>query len=390
MSFKHPIFPSFVSQNYEFFLFALLLIYTFSTADFAACSILAAGAALWLLLSRLLPNVCKEPSEREKKLAAGFSKYKTYSYYAIVVLFALFLALKSSATMSMLLLVLIGLAMFFIVLCESFAGYLEGGLRNEAREVVLAILWALCIWFSIGFLLGTKVPFNGVVSCSMVPSFERGDLLLLQADSGENSIALSQEDFDSLTSVATVSYAGSIYSFNGSIFSYCVAHPAEGICMEFSKNAPAFYEMHGPLKFSYGYCERIAKGSGSLVSREVCVKGISYNSKPLAPTADVAVYEPNKGDLFSYSGDIVHRIVARFSHGNMTKYVTKGDNNPVADMQVYDYAHSLGNSPFPSKSVKGTVALRLPYLGFFKLALSSPLNPALAMAVENCESYYKN
>ena len=390
MGSKESPYISLLRENYEFALFAVLIIYTFATADTFAFGALAGMGLLWLLLSRFLSGIKKSPTESEKKLAATLSKYKRISYYVLAGAFVLFLLLKSSAMLSLLFLVLIGLTMFFIVLAESFAGYLEGGLKSELREIVLAILWALSIWFLIGLLLGTKVPFNGVVSCSMVPTLERGDLLILKADQTDApSIALSKEDFDAITPAATVTHSGNSYSFNGSIFSYCVAHPTERLCVEFSNDASGFAEHHGKLEFAYGYCERIAKGSNSLVSREICVKEIKFGGQALIPTQDIAVYEPHKGDLFSYSGDIVHRIVARFSYANETKYITKGDNNPIADMQVYDYSRSIGNSPFGSERVKGVVALKLPYLGFFKLALSSPLNPSIALAVENCESYYR-
>lgn len=387
MGIKFPTLPAPLSENYEFALFALLFLFTLLSGDAFAAMLLAAGWICWLALSRILKSGKKTPSEREKALAALFTKYKRHAYYLLAASFALFLFLKSSALLSLLFLVLIGITMVFIVAAESFAGYLEGGVRSEMRECVLAILWALSIWFFIGFLLGTKVPFNGVVSCSMVPQLERGDLLLLRADSPASTIVLSKEEFDSLTSLAVVDYKNSSYTFNGSIFSYCVQHPAEEMCIDFAKDAISFEERHGPLTFSYGYCERVAKGSNAVLAREICVRRASYNGKPIAPAPDIAVYEPNKGDLFSYSGDIVHRIIARFSYANSTKYITKGDNNPVADMQVH--ANSLGNSPFPKERVKGIVALQLPYLGFFKLALSSPLNPSLALAVENCESYYK-
>jgi|GEM_PF-538325 len=387
MDFKFPSMPSLLRENYEFLLFALLFLYNFFSGDMFVSLLIGSGGLVWLALSRFLKSEKKNPTEKEQKLAALFTKYKQYAYYLLVISFVLFLFLKSSALLSLLFLVLIGLTMVFIVASESFAGYLEGGLRNEIREAVLAILWALSIWFLIGFLLGTKVPFNGVVSCSMVPELERGDLLLLKADSNDaGTIALPKEEFDALTSSATVNYKGSDYFFNGSIFAYCVQHQTEEMCIDFVKNAPSYVEMHGPVSFTYGYCERIAKGSNALVNREICVKEIGYKGKALS-TADVAVYEPNKGDLFSYSGDIVHRIVARFSYANQTKYVTKGDNNPVADIQVY--AGSLNNSPFQKERIRGIVAFKLPYLGFFKLALSSPLNPSLALAVENCESFYR-
>lgn len=376
--------------NYEFCLFGALILYSFFTGDIFAAELLAGGLILWLAMCKFIPEKKREANEKETALVKKFSSYKNYAYYALVACFVLFLLLKANAMFSLLFLLLIGLLMVFIVASESVAGFFSGGLKNEAREVVLAILWALCIWFALGMLLGSKVPFNGVVSCSMVPSLERGDLLVLRGESAQGAtgiVTLKQGELESIGNLALVNYKGESHSFNGSIFSYCVAHNTESICKDFSTKPSAFEEFHGPIRFTYDYCERVTL-SGKPLQREICVAQISYNGKVLEPTNDVAVYEPNKGDFFSYSGDIVHRIVARLQYGNSTKYIIKGDNNPVADMQVYDYKHGIGNTPVGSERVKGIVLFKVPYVGFFKLAISSPLNPALAIAIENCDSKY--
>jgi signal peptidase I len=38
----------------------------------------------------------------------------------------------------------------------------------------------IAVWFSLQFFLATKYPLDVVPSCSMLPSLQRGDMLLLQ------------------------------------------------------------------------------------------------------------------------------------------------------------------------------------------------------------------
>jgi len=74
--------------------------------------------------------------------------------------------------------------------------------------------------------------------------------------------------------------------------------------------------------------------------------------------------------LFSQVGDIVHRAVFRMSVNGQYYYLTKGDNNPILDAQVYDYPDSLGNVPIAQKNVKGRMLFRVPLLGYYKLVIS--------------------
>ena len=87
---------------------------------------------------------------------------------------------------------------------------------------------------------------------------------------------------------------------------------------------------------------------------------------------DVIVYSAYKGDLFSLVGDIIHRVFlkVRVNALNKTVFLTKGDNNNIFDIQMYDEKLKMGNRPVDNSRVKGVYWFAVPYLGYFKLALS--------------------
>ena len=60
----------------------------------------------------------------------------------------------------------------------------------------------------------------------------------------------------------------------------------------------------------------------------------------------------------------------RISADGRYYYVTRGDNNPVLDIQVYDYGTGLTNHPAPDGNARGKVVMRVPLLGYFKLFIS--------------------
>ena len=68
---------------------------------------------------------------------------------------------------------------------------------------------------------------------------------------------------------------------------------------------------------------------------------------------DIVVYENPATRL-----PIVHRIINITDEGN---FITKGDNNPVADPGY------ITPGPIDPSSVKGKVILRIPFLGWVKL-----------------------
>ena len=68
--------------------------------------------------------------------------------------------------------------------------------------------------------------------------------------------------------------------------------------------------------------------------------------------------------------------------------LTKGDNNPIYDLQAYDYTRQMGNSPITPSQLKGHVILRIPYLGNLKLFIS-PQILADPSALSGCDSHFE-
>lgn len=50
----------------------------------------------------------------------------------------------------------------------------------DIRDVVLAFIYAFLFYKFLGFLLGTNYPVLSVVSCSMVPTLHRGDIIIIK------------------------------------------------------------------------------------------------------------------------------------------------------------------------------------------------------------------
>ena len=101
---------------------------------------------------------------------------------------------------------------------------------------------------------------------------------------------------------------------------------------------------------------------------------------------DVVVYQPSKDEYYSRVGDIIHRAYIRLysKEDGKTYFLTKGDNNPIFDIQVYDEKLGEGNSPVLLSRSKGRLLVSVPYLCYFKLFIS----PAAIPTPEGCDRHY--
>ncbi|VVC01293.1 Uncharacterised protein [uncultured archaeon] len=99
---------------------------------------------------------------------------------------------------------------------------------------------------------------------------------------------------------------------------------------------------------------------------------------------DVAVYQPEKDEYYSLVGDIIHRAFIKLQAGSQTYFLTKGDNNPIFDIQVYDEKTGKGNRPVEIARLKGRVLATIPVIGYLKLFIS----PGAIMTPEGCDRYY--
>lgn len=257
------------------------------------------------------------------------------------------------------------------VALEVFSGAKSRGWKEEAKDTAVSLAAIVALWLVLSFILNSPVPINAVVSCSMLPNVERGDLILVHGDAPTAyGIELSESELEALQSPETLVRAEGIGEFyvNGSMYAYCTQH-ADPVCTAFASSPESFSEVRGPFTFNYAECGRI---KGNIVLVSPCVESVEFKGKEYLTNLshDTIVYAPYEGDVFSYTGDIIHRVFFRMDSGGETYYLTKGDNNPVFDVQVYDYSMKIGNRAPSSSRYRGKILFRLPVLGYPKLFIS--------------------
>ena len=268
--------------------------------------------------------------------------------------------------------ILIVIEIFAFVGMEVKDGARKHGWTHEIVDTVIALAVAVAIWYGLSFVLNTATPVSGVVSCSMLPNLQRGDFVIVQgAPVKAYEIEMSRNEFESLSSSpAIIQYGNQTKAINGSLFPYCLGSPKSEMCSYFIQSPEGIIEKKGPFTYRYERCP-IALSNGASGS-EPCLKSVTFHGREYLTnfSNDIIVYQPKAGDLYSLIGDIVHRTFFRISVDGETYYLTRGDNNPILDIQVYDYGRGLGNSPVPQSNLRGKVIGRIPLLGYFKLFIS--------------------
>ena len=300
--------------------------------------------------------------------------------YGAIALFFIFYLLTGFWVFGL----LVGVTLLWAVVLEFFLGSKEHGIAHEVKETAIALFIALLLWFGAGFVLQTPSPLNAIVSCSMLPHIQRGDMVVLSGD----RIGAPSVEVASLAGIgdATVLKDGAtVAQVKGSLYSHCAQNPSESMCREFVETPSSFTEKQGPFLFGYERCEMVYPKTGQkLTGRCVSwleVGGVKYYENL---TNDVVVYQPDKGEYYARVGDIIHRAFIKLQSGGKTYFLTKGDNTPVFDIQVYDERSGVGNKPAEMARFKGRVLFGVPYLGYFKLFIS----PGGIMTPEGCDRYY--
>ena len=98
----------------------------------------------------------------------------------------------------------------------------------------------------------------------------------------------------------------------------------------------------------------------------------------------MVVYQPQAGEYYARVGDIIHRAFIRLRSDGREYVLTKGDNNPIFDVQVYDEKSGEGNRPVEVERTKGRILFTVPYIGYLKLFIS----PSAIMTPEGCDRHY--
>jgi hypothetical protein len=281
------------------------------------------------------------------------------AYAALVVSFALYLL-----TRNVVFAIATGLSIIYVFIAESVHSASQTGWRNEFVEIAVTLLVAGGIWVGASFLLQTSAPLDSVVSCSMLPALERGDMVVLQGSSPSAPKAeVSRAQFDSNN-----------WTRQQIVCALCQrANPATGEryiepCTASTRVLPdGRLEVAGEagqegnlLQYECGYCTReYFNGTSQEIpcTRAVYVNGERFEAG--AP-ADTIVYTPQPGDIFA--GETIHRVMLALDVEGEEYFFTKGDNNDQLDIQY-------GNSPIPRDREVGKVVFRIPWLGYLKLFL---------------------
>jgi len=307
-------------------------------------------------------------------------KNPTFIYLLIVALFILYLV--SGIWLFGL---LIGICIFWVVALEFFSGTKQHGWKNELKETAIALGLALLLWFGAGFVLQTPSPLNAIVSCSMLPHVQRGDMVVLRGD----RIEAPTEKVESIAVIgsAEVYENGKLAVIaKGSTYSYCAMRQTSELCKRFVSSPQSFVEKNGPLAIGYGKCGIFYPKSGQ-TQYGPCVEWLEVNGRKHYENLsnDVVVYQPNKEEYYSRVGDIIHRAFIKLQTPDGREYfLTKGDNNPIFDIQVYDEVKGMGNKPVEVERSKGRILLALPYVGYLKLFIS----PQAIPTPEGCDRYF--
>lgn len=308
------------------------------------------------------------------KLGEKLSKFEeSAAQISILVITLILYLLTKNAVFG----VLVAIEFVAFVAIEVVHGVRDHGVKHEALDTLKSLAIAVLIWLSISVILRTTVPVSAVVSCSMLPNLQRGDLTIIHGSTAAElrapEIEMGAGDFSAIRNPETtvLSPYGN-FTINGSMFSYCQRYMlVDQACKLFADGPENFREQKGPLIFSYSKCERKTLGSNSK-EQTPCITSVSYSGKEYRANLsnDIIVYQPGNGDLFSYTGDIIHRVLLKIKAGNQTYVLTKGDNNNVFDIQFYDYERKLANTPVQEKNIKGAHMFAIPYVGYFKLFIS--------------------
>lgn len=369
-------------ENWPWAIVSVLLALRFLVLEFnplIAAALFGLGAALILTQAYMTRKPMSEGIFANS--AARVRKFTEagWLYVIIVAFFALYMIFKNPLFGAV-----VGLGIVALVLAEVMAGLFTGGLKKEIRETIVSLFIALFIWYGAAFVLGTPAPVNGIVSCSMLPQLERGDFTILQGGAVSTpAISMSKQEFESIGTAALVSYNGTSFSVNGSMFSYCTQNN-DSRCRDFVYFPDQFSETKGVLKFQYASCQRFYPKTGETLSQP-CVSYVEYKGQRIYENLsdDVVVYQPGPTDLNRRVGDIIHRAYLRINVDGTSYYLIKGDNNPIFDIQNYYYPLQEGNSLVSEQQLKGKVIFRVPILGYAKLFISG-----MVVEPEGCDSYY--
>ncbi|NPA22190.1 MAG: hypothetical protein GXN92_01255 [Candidatus Micrarchaeota archaeon] len=233
----------------------------------------------------------------------------------------------------------------------------EKGWKEELKDMVVLFIIIFLGLKLLGVVLNTEAPLSAIPTCSMEPTYHRGDVIVAAGWPVETMY------HNGTFGEIEIYYNGTLLDVSIPMWSYCKSNPFSIECREFRSCPSCFEERYGDLSVYYDFCYRGEE-------KEICsvaysVKGEKY---PFNYSTDTIIYKPLPDSLFGPYGLVVHRALFALCNSTECLYFTKGDNNNVFDFQYY--FHNLGNPPVKEEQIVGKVIFRIPYLGYPRIFLS--------------------
>ncbi len=267
----------------------------------------------------------------------------------------------------------------------------EEGAKKTVIEIGIALLAVVLIYVILIFILGTRNPIDTVASCSMLPTLHRGDMVVLKGTGNITSflstnhipiVDVSSRAFNAMESNMSSEFlifypyinnksdinTSFVVTNESSIALYnqlCLAKLSSiGEDYLFYKCVVPQSQYNNLIKYNYSIGKmRI----NNLTENIVYTSSISIANRTIIENYSnpIIVYSTTSHDLVPLE-DIIHRLYAAIRVNGSYYLLTKGDNNPVLDVQ-------FGVYPTSSADVVGYVLAHVPIIGYLKLLVSGQI-----------------
>ncbi|MEM2174715.1 MAG: hypothetical protein QXI58_03730 [Candidatus Micrarchaeia archaeon] len=288
----------------------------------------------------------KEKEDKEKEDIILWFDKTNFFVYSLIISFVLFIIFRNHAV-SVLFAFLSGISLILIFVIDVLVGVKTHGIKKEIVEIAKAAAFAVGIVIILMVILGTNiVPVSAIYSCSLLPRYERGDMVIIKkvnmSEINAPEIELSEEEFNE------------IYNSRPSCNSY------------------------GIINYKCSICERINSKNKQHIGYTVCIRELEIKGRVFEEnfSNDVVVYQAE-----TYDGkkgmEIIHRVFLKMKVKDKYYLLMKGDNNDGPDNSYF--------KPVSEENYRGKVILRIPLIGYLKLFLSLSFTEP-----KGCEMIYKH
>lgn len=319
-----------------------------------------------------------------RKKSSGNKLSEYLPYVVLIALVALYIATSN---------VVVGVAAFVAIIAvialELRSSIKSEGLGKTGYEIGIAVGVVVLAFVLSSFILQVSFPPVSVVaSCSMLPTLHRGDAVVLHGI--PNMSAFLSKNHIPVVNVSEQAMESMLGNMNSEFLEFYAHAPSNASQIyqsvssdNLSEYQVSLYNSHCLSVYSfmdqpYNYYRCVVDSQqGNLIRYNYSLAPITIANKSgyVVDTSQITignvtvsqdyhnpiiVYRTVAND--SFSGEIVHRVFAAISSGSSYYLLTKGDNNPVLDIQAQNY-------PIAADDVRGYVLSDIPYIGYVRLIL---------------------